>query len=293
MIWHFEHRWATYEEGNTRDCTRDDKRYQNFVVQPRYWVSQADVEARLPDDWNHHWLLGFRRVTDSRNQRSAVFSLLPLVGVAGTAPIIFLRNASENSLVACFLANVDSLAFDYVVRQKVGGTDLTYTILNQLPVLPPHTYTPDNVVFIVPRVMELVYTAWDMMPFANDLWREADEDLRTLLKKQWEENRSARGGHSNPEPPEWVELTANGISFPPFKWDEDRRAILRAELDAHFARLYDLTEEELRYILDPSDVFGEDYPGETFRVLKEKEIRKYGEYRTKRLVLEAWSNIPI
>ena len=74
----------------------------------------------------------------------------------------------------------------------------------------------------------------------------------------------------------------------PFKWDEDRRAILRAELDAYFARLYDLTEEELRYILDPSDVFGEDYPGETFRVLKEKEIRKYGEYRTKRLVLEAW-----
>lgn len=77
----------------------------------------------------------------------------------------------------------------------------------------------------------------------------------------------------------------------PFKWDADRRAVLRAELDAYYARLYGLTEEELRYILDPQDVYGEDFPGETFRVLKEKEIRAYGEYRTKRLVLEAWERL--
>jgi len=28
------------------------------------------------------------------------------------------------------------------------------------------------------------------------------------------------------------------------------------------------------------------FPGETFRVLKEKEIHQFGEYRTRRLVLE-------
>ena len=60
---------------------------------------------------------------------------------------------------------------------------------------------------------------------------------------------------------------------------------------AYFARLYGLTEEELRYILDPVDVYGEDFPGETFRVLKEKETRQYGEYRTRRLVLEAWKRM--
>jgi len=42
-----------------------------------------------------------------------------------------------------------------------------------------------------------------------------------------------------------------------------------------------LTEEELRYILDPKDVFGEDYPGETFRVLKEKEIKQFGSIELK------------
>ena len=46
--------------------------------------------------------------------------------------------------------------------------------------------------------------------------------------------------------------------------------------------------DALRYILDPQDVHGEDFPGETFRVLKDKEVKAFGEYRTRRLVLEVW-----
>lgn len=67
----------------------------------------------------------------------------------------------------------------------------------------------------------------------------------------------------------------------------ERCAQHRAELDADYARLHGLTRDELRYILDPDDVMGADYPSETFRVLKEGEIRAFGEYRTQRLVLEA------
>jgi hypothetical protein len=51
--------------------------------------------------------------------------------------------------------------------------------------------------------------------------------------------------------------------------EEDRRALLRSELDAYYAHLYGLTRDELHYILDPKDVYGPDFPGETFRVLKE------------------------
>jgi hypothetical protein len=80
----------------------------------------------------------------------------------------------------------------------------------------------------------------------------------------------------------------DGFVLPPFRWSEERRALIRAELDARIARLYGLTRDELRYILDPADVYGLDFPGETFRVLKEKETKLYGEYRTRRLVLEAW-----
>jgi hypothetical protein len=83
------------------------------------------------------------------------------------------------------------------------------------------------------------------------------------------------------------------IECGPFRWDDPsgRRAHLRAELDAYYARLYGLTRDELRYILDPKEVQGEDFPGETFRVLKEKEVKQFGEYRTRRLVLEGWDRL--
>ena len=56
-------------------------------------------------------------------------------------------------------------------------------------------------------------------------------------------------------------------------------------------RAYDSIRDELRYIFDPADVKGPDCPAETFRVLKEKEIRRHGEYRTRRLVLAAWDRM--
>jgi hypothetical protein len=59
-------------------------------------------------------------------------------------------------------------------------------------------------------------------------------------------------------------------------WDEQRRARLRAELDAIYAHLYGVTREELEYIL------------ETFPIVRRKDQQKYDrEYRTKTLVLEA------
>ncbi|MFB2838251.1 hypothetical protein [Floridanema evergladense] len=125
---------------------------------------------------------------------------------------------------------------------------MSFFIVKQLPVIPSESYTKEDIEFISSRVLELVYTAWDMQPFAKDM----------------------------------------GYDGEPFIWDSNRRAILRAELDAYYAKLYGLTRDELRYILDPADVYGEDFPSETFRVLKNNEIRQFGEYRTQRLVLAAW-----
>jgi len=120
--------------------------------------------------------------------------------------------------------------------------------VKQLPIISPSTYTDSDIEFVVARVLELSYTSWSLRPFAVDL----------------------------------------GYDGPPFSWDEDRRALLGAELDAWYARAYGLTKDELRYVLDPADVRGPDYPSETFRVLKKNEIARYGDYRTARLVLVAW-----
>jgi hypothetical protein len=215
----------------------------------------------LLDHWmdqrSPRWLMGWRNITNATNERTVIASVVPRVGVGHSLPLLFTRQTSV--LNAALLGNWCSVTFDYVARTKVGGTNLTYGYLKQFPVLPPDRYTPADLAFIVPRVLELTYTAHDLKAWADDL---AAFDPRPV---------SERGR--------------------PFPWNPERRARLRAELDAYYARLYGLTRDELRYILDPADVMGPDYPSETFRVLKEGEIRVYGEYRTRRLVLEAWDRL--
>jgi hypothetical protein len=262
-----------------------------YTVRALWWVPKLEVDARL-GNWPRDWLLVFKDITAATNERTAIFTLLPRVGVGHTAPIVLFGRSRTTIDVAAFLANMNSLVFDYSTRQKVGGLHLTYSYLKQLPVPPPAVYASADFSFIAPRVLELVYTAWDMAPFAADLWADADESLRAKLEEQHQSWLQATGGHPW-NPPDWAGGDACPAPFAPARWDEERRALLRAELDAYYARLYGLTRDELRYILDPKDVYGPDFPGETFRVLKEKEERAFGEYRTRRLVLEAWDRLEV
>lgn len=247
MLHQFDHRWATYEDIDVRDVLLAEKKDLNFVTTPRYWVDKQEVNNRLADKWDKLWLLAFRGITKAVNERTAIFTLLPRVALGHSAPVM-IPEISKPDLVACLQANLSSLVFDFVTRQKAGGTNFNFFIVKQLPVLAPESYTPQDIEFISRRVLELVYTAWDMQPFAQDM----------------------------------------GYEGAPFVWNPERRALLRAELDAKYAKLYGLTREELRYILDPSDIYGAEFPSETFRVLKNKELKEHGEYRTQRLVLAAW-----
>jgi hypothetical protein len=195
------------------------------------------------------WLMGWRDITGVEKIRTLIASVIPRAGVGHTMPLL-LTSLGTTRHKAALLANLNSTSLDFVARQKVGGTHLTYGFLKQFPILPPNHYTDTVLEFIVPRVLELTYTTHDLKLWAEDL----------------------------------------GYNGSPFPWDPDRRAILRAELDAYYAKLYGLTRDELRYILDPTDVMGPDYPSETFRVLKNNELREFGEYLTRRLMLEAWDN---
>jgi N-6 DNA Methylase len=247
MLHQFDHRWATYEGLDVRDASLSEKQDPDFGVTPRYWVDKQEVDNKLAGKWDKQWLLAFRGITNATNERTAIFSLLPRVALGNSAPVM-LSEISTPNLVVCLQANLSSLVFDFVTRQKAGGTNFNFFIVKQLPILPPEAYTPQDIEFISSRVLELVYTAWDMQPFAQDM----------------------------------------GYQGAPFVWNPERRALLRAELDAKYAKLYGLTRDELRYILDPSDIYGAEFPSETFRVLKNKELKEHGEYRTQRLVLAAW-----
>ncbi|NUY34921.1 N-6 DNA methylase [Paraburkholderia sp. JPY303] len=253
MIHHFDHRWASYcPDGSIGDVTDDRKMDPDFRVTPRYWVNAAEVESRLAEkSWNRGWLMGWRDIALRSVERTVIASVVPRVGVGNKMPLFLFDSRIKPIQTAAFYANLVALVFDFVARQKIGGTSLNYFYIKQFPVLPPERYTDGDLAFIVPRVLELTYTAHELQPWAHDL----------------------------------------GFAGAPFPWDPERRAFLRSELDAYYARLYGLTRDELRYILDPADVMGNDYPSETFRVLKDNETREFGEYRTQRLVLEAWDRL--
>jgi hypothetical protein len=247
MIHHYDHRWATYDGADSRDVTLAEKADPAFEPAPRYWVSEHEVTDRLAEKgWRSGWLMGWRDICRATDERTVIASLFPRSAVGHTSPLFFLDAVLP--LWPAFYASLSSLILDFVARQKVGGTHLTYGYLNQFSILPPDAYDETALAFIAPRVLELTYTSHTMAPFARDL------------------------GHTGT----------------PFKWDEDRRAHLRAELDAWYAHAYGLTRNELRYVLDPKGVMGGDYPSETFRVLQANERKRYGEYRTARLVLAAY-----
>lgn len=233
---------------------------------------EAVLEARSP-----RWLMGWRNITNATNERTVIATVVPRVGVGHSMPLFF---SDKNAILqACLLGNYNCICLDFISRQKVGGTNLTYSFLKQFAFLSPESYSEQARCFIIPRVLELSYTARDMEAWAQDVWAAADEATRAAIRQRaedagaWERRENAKG---------------DGNDLPPFPYKPERRVIIRAELDARYARLYGLTRDELRYILDPAEAMGEDYPSETFRVLKNKEMAEFGEYRTGRLVLEAW-----
>ena len=246
-----------------------------FRPQPRYWMEASAVEERLTGRWPYRWLLGWRDICRSTDFRTVIAAVIPRTAVGHTTPLMFPK--AEPKLVAAFYASLCSLALDYAARQKVGGTHLTYGYLQQLPVLPPDVYrvqagwAPDSLLgcWLLPRVLELTYTAWDLQPFANDC----------------------------------------GWPGPPFRWDEERRFLLRCELDAAFFHLYlggisewglgirgDAEPAEpliatghslLASFPTPRDAVA--YIMDTFPIVRRKDEAKYdGDYRTKRVILEIY-----
>lgn len=270
MIHQFDHRWAGYvTEGGEpvcRDVPEERKNDPGFATAPRYWVSEREVLERLAratgldpesDDVElrarcPRWLMGWRDICRATDERTVIASVLPRAGVGDTLLLMF-PGHYRHFLYAGLLADQNSLVHDFIARQKIGGTHLKYHVKKQICVLPPDAYTSSDVAFILPRVLELTYTSHALRPWAEDICPDYS------------------GG--------------------PFPFDPDRRAVLCAELDAYYARLYGLTRDDLRYVLDPHDVMGPDYPSETFRVLRDGELARFGEYRTRRLVLEAWDRL--
>jgi hypothetical protein len=271
MIHQFNHRFGDYADQppDSKDTQLPDIPAHrladpDYAVLPRYWVPEEEVEARLAGRWDRGWLLGWRDITNVTNERTVIAAVIPRVGVGNKVPLIIARRTSQHP--ALLAATFCSFPLDYAARQKVGGTTLNFFIFEQLPVLPPDVFdrpcpwSPNETLadWFRPRVLELTYTAWDLRPFALDL----------------------------------------GYEGPPFRWDEERRFSLRAELDAAFFILYLGTPEEWEaqaspelktLFLTPRDAAA--YILDQFPIVRRRDEERYGHYRTREAVLAAYDRL--
>lgn len=272
MVNHFDHRFSTYEGAtqaqlNVGALPRLDAAAHadpHRFTKPDYWVAEPEVKARLAGKTDRKWLLGWRDICRNSDQRTVIAAVIPAHAVGDKFLLAF--PSEPPPLAASFTGALDSYALDYCARQKIGGTSLKYYLIRQLPVPPPAMYTggcpwqPDSTVaqWLLPRILELTYTAWDLEPFAADC----------------------------------------GYSGPPFAWDEERRFLLRAELDAAFFHLYLGTPDE--WSRDASDAMKSSLPTprdavshimETFPIVKKKDLDSFGTFRTKHTILEIYDEM--
>lgn len=275
MIWHYNHHFGSWptegERPNSINMPSEDELANpDSCIMPWYWIPLSVVNDRLVKydrdgnvvwKWTHNWMLCFRDISKSTNERTLIATIVPKQGFNNKTPIIFEESGILDGTIMCGI--LSSIVFDYVTRQKVGGKSMNFFYVKQFPVLTPDQIPSTTQWQIVKRVAELCYFNHDMDGWAEELWEEMSEEQRAELPQL--------GAHQ------------------PWVYNPERRAILQAELDAIFAHLYGLNTEDLVYILDPEDICGKGCINETFRVLKDNELRQYGEYRTKRLVLEAWN----
>ncbi|MGX4652999.1 Eco57I restriction-modification methylase domain-containing protein [Micromonospora sp. SCSIO 07396] len=223
MAHHFDHRLGSYEGQTEAQASMgtlprfDDTAHADprKLPIPRYWVASEEVKERLAGkSWQRNWILGWRDICRSTDERTLISTVIPRAAVGDTYLL-----ALPAIVSAGLQANLSAFVLDFVVRQKASGTHLKYYVLKQLPILPPVRY--DDIVpwsrnggtladWIAERVVELTYTADDLAPYARDL----------------------------------------GYDGPPFRWDAARRDLVRAELNAAYFHLYGVDRDDVDYIMD-------------------------------------------
>lgn len=252
MIWHFNHRFGTYEGATPEELARgklpeidtDQLSNPDCYPLPEHWVPFIEVKKACSIDLQ--WFLCFRGITSANLLRTFVGTIIPRTAAGNSLPLMLSSRASAIEML-CLQANLSSFIEDYVMRQSIGGNNLNLYIIKQIPFLPPVHYSEHCPWFyqdplahwIYKRAFELTYTAWGLEPFAKDC----------------------------------------GYDGPPFRWDEERRFLLRSELDAAYFHLYGIERDDVDYIM------------ETFPIVKRKDEKWYGGYRTKRVILEIYDEM--
>lgn len=242
LIHQFNHRYATFDDKgeSTSEMTALELQEPTNTIQPQYWLEESILSERYPGEW----FLAYRMITNAANERTSIMTVVPKRPCSNSLSII--ESISAHS-AAIMCSNMNSFVHDFVARQKVPGTNFNHWIWKQLPVTHPWQVRtlggvfgkPGTLLWLLDRFIELTYTSYDIQSFARDL----------------------------------------GYYGPPLWWNEERRFLLRCELDAAYFHIYGIEREDVDYIMD------------TFPIVRRKDEDEYGDYRTKRVILEIYDEM--
>ena len=228
MVQMYDHRAASVvvnEENLHRPAQQEatteiEHAKSDYMPTHQFWVAKNEVEAK----YTGSWVFGFKEISAPTNIRTMIACIAPAVGFGNKLPLFLPEVGSEKRYVEfapLLLANFNSFAFDFILRQKIQGQTLNLFIVEQLPLIKPEQF--DSLVsgksiadFIRTEVLHLSYTAHDLAPFARDM------------------------GY----------VDNKGDVKPPFVWDATDRLHRQCRLDALFFNLYGINRDDAAYILD-------------------------------------------
>jgi len=205
LINQYDHRYANFLN---ESYVINDDHSENFVTSKKYSIESKIIDKKIEKNgWLNKWQIVYRMVTNSTNSRTFISAIIPRSATVVVAPTVIIKDF-KNAMI--LLANLNSIPFDYVVRNKLGGTSLNHFIVKQLPIVPLCNYSPKIKNLIDKKVFALTYNCYDLIEFARDFGYEKE----------------------------------------PIHWNDKERFKLQCELDAMYAHLYGLNKEEMDYILD-------------------------------------------
>jgi hypothetical protein len=192
------------------DVSDEQRRDQDFAPPPQFFVDSVPIREQMKTDWT----LAFKHISSPTNVRTMIAAICPLAGFGNSMPLLAHSHGAEMAL-PLLLANLNALAMDYVLRQKLQGQNLNLFVIEQLPMIAPDIYerslgSKTLGDFVRSEVLHLTYTAHDLAAFARDL----------------------------------------GYDGPPFAWNAEDRRHRMARLDALYFNLYGLSRDETAYVLD-------------------------------------------
>ena len=146
MIHHFDHRAnsvivnpvSTHNPYLSEGVTQAQHADPEFRPTAPYSVPKFAVDAAMSDDAG--WTISYRRIARTTDVRTMIATIVPKAGFGDSVFLLMPEVGLSAWDASSIVANLNSLLFDFVTRQKLHGSNLSWYLLEQLPVIAPDDY---------------------------------------------------------------------------------------------------------------------------------------------------------